>query len=367
MKETAAVIEDMSVAAAHFPLPAPETDGTHCWDGTTIVVVRVRSEGKVGLGYTYNHAAVAPLIRDALYQEVVGADPFLMRRLWNRCSQKLRNFGRSGLSAAALAAVDTAVWDLAAQLLELPLYRMLGGCRTSVPVYGSGGFTSLDDEELVDQLSGWAQQGMHAVKMKVGRNAAADRRRVELVAQRLPEDVQIFVDANGALDRQTALSQAQHFAAHRVTWFEEPVDAEDFAGLRMLRDQSPAGLAISAGEYGYQIAWFRRLLEAGGVDVLQADITRCAGLTGFLTVAECCVAHHLPLSSHTAPALHRHAAMACPSLLHCEWFADHVAVEKRLFHGHPIIQDGCMSIDEHLPGHGLELDEDVFESHRVAI
>ena len=163
---------------------------------------------------------------------------------------------------------------------------LLGRSRDAVTAYGSGGFCSYDDRRLADQLGGWAGDGFTAVKMKIGREPSRDRRRVDVAREAIGPDVELFVDANGAYDRVHALATAAWLAERGVVWFEEPVSSDDVAGLRVLRDRAPAGMAIAAGEYGWDQFSFRRLLDAGSVDVLQADATRCLGTTGF-QMADC--------------------------------------------------------------------------------
>jgi L-alanine-DL-glutamate epimerase-like enolase superfamily enzyme len=170
---------------------------------------------------------------------------------WQELAVALRNLGRRGIGAMALATVDTALWDLKARCLGLPLAVLLGMARPAVPVYGSGGFTSYDNDELRRQLGDWVEAGLTMVKMKVGRQPAADAARVAAARTAIGPAAGLFVDANGAYTRKQALAMAEHFAASGVAWFEEPVSSDDVAGLRLLRDRGPAGMAIAAGEYGY--------------------------------------------------------------------------------------------------------------------
>src|SRR5205085_7420440 len=147
-------------------------------------------------------------------------------------------------------------------------------------------------------------------------------------------NAQLFVDANGGYSRKQALALAERFRSDAdVTWFEEPVSSDDLEGLRLVRDHGPSGMAVAAGEYGYDLGYFRRMLEAGAVDVLQADATRCAGFTGFLQVGALCQARHLELSAHCAPALHAHPCCALVPFRHLEYFHDHVRIEHLLFDG----------------------------------
>ena len=135
-------------------------------------------------------------------------------------------------------------------------------------------------------------------------------------------------------------------------WFEEPVSSDDLDGLRLLRDRAPAGMEIAAGEYGYDLPYFRRMLEAGAVDVLQADATRCAGITGFLRVGALCEARSLPLSAHCAPSLHVHPAARCAGFRHLEYFHDHDRIEHMLFDGALTPVDGALRPDLPAPGTG---------------
>jgi L-alanine-DL-glutamate epimerase-like enolase superfamily enzyme len=269
--------------------------------------------------------------------------------------RSVRNLGRPGIASSAIAAVDIALWDLKARLLGLPLVSLLGAVRDAAPVYGSGGFTSYSIRQLCQQLSGWVRQGIPRVKMKVGTEPRDDPERVRAARDAVGSDTELFVDANGAYDRKRALAFAEYFAAAGVSWFEEPVTSDDLEGLRLLRDRAPAGMDIAAGEYGYDLWYFRRMLDAGAVDVLQADATRCAGITGFLRAGALCEARSLPFSAHTAPSVHAHPACALPALRHVEYFHDHARIEHMLFDGALEPFHGELRPDTSRPGLGLVL------------
>ena len=255
----------------------------------------------------------------------------------------------------AISAVDCALWDLKARLLDLPLVTLLGKTREAAPVYGSGGFTSYSDKRLAEQLSGWVEQGIPRVKMKIGRDEKRDLERVRLAREAIGAEPELYVDANGAYSRKQALAQAKLFAGFGVRWFEEPVSSDDLDGLRLLRDRAPAGMDIAAGEYGYDIFYFQRMLAAGAVDVQQADMTRCGGVTGFMQVAALCQAHNVPLSAHTAPALHTHVACAVTPFKNIEYFHDHVRIERMFFDAAPQLVNGELRPDLSRPGMGLDL------------
>ena len=346
-------IERVNVSAFTIPTETPETDGTYEWERTTIVIVEVSGGGKEGLGYTYADTAAARLIQDKLKQVVVGRDAMSVRSAWLAMLHSIRNLGRAGICAMAISAVDTALWDLKARLLDLSLVTLLGQVREALPIYGSGGFTNYSNEQLQNQLGGWAEQGIPRVKMKIGRDARADRERIAIARAAIGKQVDLFVDANGAYSRKEALAQAQVFEQFNVSWFEEPVSSDDLEGLRFVREHAPESMEIAAGEYGYDIDYFRRMLECGAVDVLQADATRCCGFTGFLHAATLCDAHHVSLSSHCAPALHVHIGCATPAVRHAEYFHDHVRIERMIFDGLPEPAAGSLRPMLDRPGLGL--------------
>ena len=348
-------IERIEVSTYRVPTDFPESDGTLQWNSTTLVLVHTHGANKVGLGYTYADTATAILIRDTLSKTVEGQNAMAPAASWNAMVARTRNLGRPGIVSMAISAVDIALWDLKARLLDVSLLALLGAVRESVPIYGSGGFTSYSERQLLNQLTGWVKQGIPRVKMKIGRDAKADVGRVAAVRDAIGPETQLFVDANGAYSRKQALAQAERFAELNVSWFEEPVSSDDLAGLRLLRDRAPAGVEIAAGEYGYDSGYFRRMLAAGAVDVLQADATRCGGVTGFLQAAAVCEAHHIPLSAHTAPSIHTHLGCAATPLRHLEYFHDHVRIENMFFDGVRSPINGELAPDLSRPGMGIEL------------
>jgi len=318
------------------------------------VVVHAFAGNEIGLGYTYADSATATLIHKLLANVVAGQDAMSPVACWNQMARRIRNLGRPGIASMAISAVDVALWDLKAHLLNLPLVTLLGAVRDSVSIYGSGGFTSYSDEQLRNQFGGWVEQGISRVKMKIGRDANADLHRVAVARDTIGPSAELFVDANGAYSRKQALAQAEKFADSGVSWFEEPVSSDDLEGLRLLRDRAPAGIDIAAGEYGYDSWYFRRMLDAGAVDVLQADATRCGGITGFRQAAALCEAHHVPLSAHTAPTIHMHLGCAAIPLRHLEYFHDHVRIEKMFFDGVSMPIAGELSPNLRRPGMGIE-------------
>jgi L-alanine-DL-glutamate epimerase-like enolase superfamily enzyme len=340
----------LEACARTIPCDQPESDGTFAWDSTTIVIVQARAGEHVGLGYTYGPAFLADLVTGTLAGAVRDAPG--VGAAFDAMVAAIRNMGPWGLAMYAVSAVDVALWDLEARTLGVSLAGLLGRRRERVPIYGSGGFCSYDDETLRAQLAGWAAEGIGAVKMKVGRDPAADPHRVQVAREAVGPDVELMVDANGAWDPPTAIAMAARFAGCGVRWVEEPVSSDDLAGLRHVRRALPPGMAVAAGEYATDGYTFRRLL--GAVDVLQADVTRCGGVTGFLRAAALAAAFNRPVSAHCAPNLSAHVMAAIPNALHIEYFHDHVRIERMLFEGTLAPQDGALVPASDSPGLGLE-------------
>lgn len=354
-------IDCLEVRAYTIPTDGPEgkeADGTLEWDSTTIVVVRVRAGECVGLGYTYSDLAAARLIESKLARLVKGQNPMLVPAIWHELNHELRNIGRPGVGAMALSAVDVALWDLKARLLNLPLYQTLGPFHESVPIYGSGGFCNYPLNRLAEQVTHWAEQGIPRMKIKTSRFPEQDSERLSACRSVIGDKRALMTDANGALSRKEALYWAWRFREEwNVDWFEEPVPSDDRTGLRQARSQGPPGLDIAAGEYGYVLFDFAALLQDECVDCLQADVTRCGGITGLLQVGGVCSAHSLDLSAHCAPAISAHAFCGVERLRHLEYFHDHVRLEAMLFDGTLSPKDGRLAPDRGRPGLGLELKE----------
>jgi L-alanine-DL-glutamate epimerase-like enolase superfamily enzyme len=358
------VVEELLARTFTVPTDAPEADGTLSWDATTVLLVQARAGGHTGLGYSYAAGAAATVVPELLAEAIVGHDALSPPAAWQRMRRTVRNVGYPGIASSAISAVDIALWDLKARLLGVALCTLLGRVRERVPAYGSGGFTSYSPEQMERQLAGWIERGVGAVKMKVGSEPDRDPERVRHARKVIGEHAELMVDANGAYSRKQALTLAETFAGEAgVSWFEEPVSSDDLEGLRLLRDRGPAGMSIAAGEYGYDLFYFARMLDDGAVDVLQADATRCGGITQMLQVGALCAAHGLRLSAHTSPAVHAHVCAAIEPLEHVEYFHDHARIEELLFDGAPPLRDGALCPDPDTPGMGLELRESEMERY----
>ena len=358
-------VRELAVSVYTVPTDQPEADGTLAWSHTTLVVVQPTAGDRTGLGWTYGPAACADVIEDVLRGVVVGHDVLDVPGLWSGMVRACRNLGRPGVVSMAVAAVDIALWDLKAKLLDLPLCRLLGQVRPDVPVYGSGGFTTYDEPTMVRQLEHWVGElGIPRVKIKIGESwgdrPERDLARIATARKTIGPGTDLYVDANGGYTRKQAVRMAAAWAEQDVRWFEEPVSSDDLVGLARVRDRVSADVA--AGEYGYDIAYFERMAPV--VDCLQADVTRCAGITEWLRVAAVAAAHGLQVSGHCAPNLHAHPAAAVANLRHLEYFHDHVRIEHLLFDGALAPDGGTVHPDQGRPGIGLVLDHSAADPYR---
>ena len=361
-----AAIDGVEVAAYKIPTATEEeSDGTLVWDSTSVVVVEIHAGGQTGLGYTYCHPAAAEVIESKLASVIEQADPLMPQRTWAELEVQARQLGHAGIAAMAISAIDIALWDLKAKLLDCCLADALPRFHESVPIYASGGFTNYSEQQLRGQVRTWADQGFASMKIKVGRDKLADPGRIDTVRSVAGPNVELMVDGNGAYTPQEALLWAGTFREQGVTYFEEPISSEDLHGLAEVRRRAPAGLAIAAGEYGWNLPYFQQMLDADAVHILQADVTRCGGITNLLRVDGLCKARNLPFSAHCAPGVSAHACCAMETVVHIEYFFDHYRIEGMLFDGTLDPDQGLLTPDRSRPGHGLELKREEAERYRV--
>ena len=360
-------VTGVTASAYVIPTDAPEADGTLTWDATTMVLATARAGGAEGIGWSYAAAAAGQVITDVLAGVVTGRCALDVPGACEAMIRAVRNIGRPGIAATAISAVDIALWDLKAKLLGCPLAGLLGPARASVPIYGSGGFTSYDAGQARDQLAGWVERDhIPRVKIKIGEswggNEHRDIGRVALARDVIGPGTELYVDANGGYTAGQAVRVAGRMADYGVTWFEEPVSSQDLAGLAAVRRQVLPDVA--AGEYSWSLADSAHLIAAGAVDCLQLDATRCGGFTEFLRGAALAAAHNLQVSAHCAPNLHAHAGVAVPNLRHVEYFHDHQRIERLLFDGALDPGGGTLTPDPDRPGLGMCLKEADADKYR---
>ena len=249
-------------------MPAPTLDV----GGRSQLFVHIHTDqGTEGLGVGQAAPGVRQVVESTLRGVLIGQDPFSIEKLWNDMFWRIRGFGRKGVAFCALSAVDTGLWDLKAKAVGLPLYKLLGPFTESVPIYGSGGWTNLTEDELVAEMVGYVQQGIGRVKMKVGkdfgRSEREDLQRLAAVRRALGDDVAVYVDANNGYYAKQAIYMAKEFEQFQVGWFEEPVLADDIQGLAEIRQA--INIPVATGEHEYSKYGFKDLITRGGADIVQ--------------------------------------------------------------------------------------------------
>ncbi len=309
------------------------------------------SRGLTGLGFSYAlriggegqyaHAReLAPFL--------VGEDPNDISRLWEKMLWSGASVGRSGIAVQAMAAFDTALWDLKAKTAGLPLAKLIGAYRDSVPIYNtSGGYLQAPIEEVIDKAEQSLAQGISGVKLKVGQpDGRIDFLRIETLRKQLGDQLPIMVDANQQWDFPTALQFGRSVEPFKLTWIEEPLSAYDFVGHARLAAELDT--PVATGEMLSSLDEHRRLIEGRSVDIIQPDAPRIGGITPFLELADLSAAARLGMAPHFVMEIHIHLAACYPTetwIEHFEWF-------EPLFNERLEIHDGRMRVPDR-PGLGL--------------
>ncbi|MCA1217428.1 enolase C-terminal domain-like protein [Streptomyces sp. 8L] len=363
-------VDRLDVTVCTVPAESPAADATPAPPATTVVLVEAVAGDTAGLGWTYGDPAVGRVVTGALAPVVRGRGAYDVPAAHDAMNRAVRGLGRPGLVTAAISAVDIALWDLKARLIGLPLTALLGAVNREVAVYASGGYVPYGQARLERQLRGWTEDlGIPRVKIKIGedrgRAPQRDLDRVHVAREILGPVPELYVDADGGYSVKQAVRIAELCADDGVSWFEEPVPAEHPERLRQVRDAVMA--EVAAGEYGGEPAYFARLAQTGAVDCLQADVTRCGGITGWLRAAAVAESCGLEISGHGAPHAQAHVAAAVPNLRHLEWSHDHVRVESALFDG--LLDPAGGTVEpgaSGAPGLGLAVRREEVRRYRVA-
>ena len=313
------------------------------------------ASGVEGLGFSYAKRAGGPGLyahAKEIAAELVGADPSDIGRLWRKLVWAGASVGRSGLSTQAIAAFDIALWDLKARRAGLPLAKLLGAYRDSVPCYNtSGGFLSAPLATVLDNADDALARGVGGIKIKVGQpDASADLQRVRAVRRHLGDSVPLMIDANQQWDRATARRFGRRMEEYDLVWIEEPLDAYDVEGHAQLT--ATLDTPIASGEMLTSVAEHARMIEAGAVDYSQPDAPRVGGITPFLKVLGLAEHKGLSVAPHFAMEIHVHLSAAFPGqtwVEHFEWL-------EPLFNERIDICDGRMLVPDR-PGLGLSLSD----------
>ena len=330
----------------------------------TIFVDIVTADGLTGTGYSYTIGtggrAVLELLRTDLLQLLVGEDADHVERLWRKLFWTTHATAVGAITSLALAAVDTALWDIRCRQAGRPLWVCAGGASPSVPMYDTeGGWLHLSTEELVAGAVSAQEQGWPGVKLKVGKpDLAEDAERLQAVRAAVGPRMHIMVDANQSMSYAQAMRWAHMLEGYGVFWFEEPLPAEDITGhVHLARSTS---VPIAVGESLYSVSHFREYLAAGAASIVQVDAARIGGITPWLKVAHLAEAFNVAVAPHFLMELHVSLAAAIPNALYVEHIPQLRAVTTR-----EVEVAGGRAVAPGDPGLGIAWDRDAIARARV--
>lgn len=350
MKIAEVVIHRLSV-----PLPRPVRTASHDYRHVDTVLVEMRTDGGlVGSGYAFAFGSLRARALAALVEDLAplytGQDPTAVRAIHARAWTSINFIGHAGVAMMALAALDTACWDLAARAAGLPLFRYLGGDRARVPVYASSGlWIDYPMDVLLAEAERFRAAGHRAMKMRIGgADTALDVERVRRLREALGPQVALLADVNQGWDEPTALRVGRQLEAYDLYWLEEPLPYQDLEGCA--RVSAALTMRVATGETDYGSLAMKRHLDLRAADVLMPDLQRMGGITGYVKAAALCEAYHQPVSSHLFMEASCHALAAAPNgliLEHMDWW-------QELYTERLAIEDGHLRVPER-PGIGLDL------------
>jgi L-alanine-DL-glutamate epimerase-like enolase superfamily enzyme len=361
-------ISKVEVHLVSAPVKAGFSDATRKVETVGYTVVRITTDqGLEGFGITYHEVggeATKCLILKNMAPKLIGRSPLETEVIWQEFFHYLRGVGRKGLMFCALSAVDIALWDLKGKIVNLPLYKLLGGNKTKVPVYCSGGWTSYSDEELVDEMKSMVGHGYSMIKFKVGveggRNPRRDIERVRKVREAVGPTVALLLDANNCWDSATGVQFANNVREYDIMLLEEPVFADDIPGLARFRRGTDIPLAT--GEHEYTKFGVRDLVLNEAADIVQTDGGRAGGYTELLKIAAITQAWNLKFAPHALENIHIHLVSAVPNALFLERLLLFEGITAQVYKNAPLPRNGYMEIPDQ-PGLGLELNMDFINEH----
>lgn len=382
-------IADIRVNPISVPLGRPFWMSLEPYTAAAEIVVEIETgDGLVGIGEIHGRPQqeIVEILEERFAPRLTGADPADHERIWDELFRSTfsrdwaavaaadgqPHFGAGGRPQmmAAIAGIDIALWDLKARQAGLPLYRLLGGLRDSIPCYASGGYYGPSGEaaveELVEEMTGYAAQGFRAVKMKVGGlSIEEDVDRVRAVREAL--DVEIMLDANSAWDVPTAIAAARAFEPYRIAWLEEPVAWFDpVFGLG--RVAAATSIPLASGERELHLYGCRDLIDHGGIEIMQFDCTRAGGVTEWLRVAAYAQAHGVLMAPHHDPQVHGHLLAAAPNGYVQEVFPNRARdpLWDELFLERPRVEDGNLLLGDR-PGLGITLNHEFVQRYSTRV
>jgi L-alanine-DL-glutamate epimerase-like enolase superfamily enzyme len=353
-------ITGIETAEYEWKRPRAITNGLHTYPTASLGVIWIKTdEGITGIGL-----GNVSLVR-CFEKILIGSDPLCVEKLWHRMwIPKL--VGRRGPSTLAISAIDIALWDIRAKAAKMPLYKLLGGGKDRIPVYIAGGYyeKGKDLPALAQEMKDYVAMGAKAVKMKVGaRSIEEDAKRVEIVRKAVGDDVKVMVDANCAYNEHEAVMFAKRIEEYKPYWFEEPVQPDDYEGMKRIGEST--WIPIATGENEYTKFGFRDLIERSNIPILNADAFVLGGITEYMKIAAMAQAHNRMIAPHGSQTIHVHLQCAIQNSLILEYYPDRFdGLGGNIYsHSLELNTDGTVSPPE-MPGHGFEPNLEILAPYR---
>jgi L-alanine-DL-glutamate epimerase-like enolase superfamily enzyme len=351
-----AKIVSVEVLQADLTPKAKRSDAIQSFELQETPIVRITdADGAIGTGYSYTigtgGSSVCKLIDDHLAPALLGREADMIEAIWRALFFRVHATTVGALTSIALAAIDTALWDLRARKTGLPLHRLAGGAKDAIDLYYTeGGWLHMDDAELVDEAVRAKERGFGGTKIKVGRpHVAEDVRRLSAVRDKVGFAWEIMTDANQGLNLEEAIRRARHYEKLDVAWFEEPIHADDVGAHRRLSQSTTVPIAV--GESMYSASQFKDYLEAGACSIVQVDVGRIGGVTPWLKVAHMAEAFNVPVCPHFLMEIHLALCCAVPNSRWLEYIP-----QLDLVTSSPIRIDNGKAIPSDKPGLGIDWD-----------
>jgi L-alanine-DL-glutamate epimerase-like enolase superfamily enzyme len=354
-----------SIDSFILTLPTPKPMALQYPQQKLVCAEIMTDEGLKGLGYSLvfgggGAEAVHAYLETRLKPALLGEDPLLVQKLWEKMFRTDMGIKKQGIAAYALSALDIGLWDIVGKTAQLPLYKLWGAVTDRIPAYGSGGWPRYSEKELIEEAERYAALGCTYYKMKIHHpDPRENRRRVEAVLKAVAGRMRMMVDVNQRLGARDSIHQARLLEDLDLVWYEEPVLADDLAACEEVA--KAIKIPVATGENNYTRWEFRELIERRAATYLMPDVCRALGYSETLRIGHLAAAHGVAVSPHVVHELSLHVVGALANGFLVE-FIDWTPPD--LFEEMPKCQDGYFRISDR-PGHGMALARGAVAKYRT--
>ena len=360
-----AKIAEIEIFMANLEPKVKRVDAIQSFVSQETPFVRITdADGVSGLGYSYTIGqggpAVMSLLQETLVPQLIGAEAENIERIWRDLLFSTHATAVGAITSLALAAIDTALWDLRCKRAGLPLWRLLGGSKPSVPMYTTeGGWLHIPTEDLVADAVEAKALGFSGSKIKIGRpHLSEDRERLAAVRDAVGPEYEIMVDANQCFSRAEATRRAKVLEEFGIAWFEEPMPADDV--MEHARLAASTSVPVAVGESMYSLSQFKDYLTTGGASIVQVDVARIGGITPWMKVAHLAESFNVPVCPHFLMELHVSLVCAIPNAPWLEYIPQLDSLTSETMR----MESGRAFASE-APGLGIAWDEAALQAARI--